>query len=210
MKKTELIESIINTFTCIDIRNANELSLTDASKILEEIRENEHCYLDRNLWLPNEVTPELYMEAYNCYLRKCRHDITARRLAEFIQLRELVDMFHEFDGEFVSYKSKIVYPTSFLTMDMEFPFTSIDLCMLELITLGQNSPDFDPEKEYCWYDEKNHQLHSTNTPFADGLLDAMAFAEWLLENPEQKQYVIDCCMDNTDIDYIFRYEVEKK
>ena len=37
------------------------------------------------------------------------------------------------------------------------------------------------------------------------LIDAQAFAEWILENPRRIWYVKDYCMINTDIDYVFRY-----
>ena len=211
MNKAELIERIIDTFTDMgsespeDTAYANQLTLKEAETYLAEIRANEKEYLEPEHWLPAEITPQIYMEAFNCYLRKCKHDVTAQRLAEFIRLGEQVDTYHEFLGKYVSYTDKIVYPTDWLMENMEFPFTSEDLSMLDLITLGQNSPDFDPEKKYCWYDVTAHKLHSTNAPFADGLIDATAFAEWILENPGRVQYVKDWCMINTDIDYIFRY-----
>ena len=117
----------------------------------------------------------------------------------------MVDAYHEFDGQYHSNTDKTVYPTDWLTESMEFPFTPYDLNMLELILIGQNSPDFDPYKDFCWYDIKSKQLHSTDTPFADGLINAMAFAEWIIGHPEATRHIQDYCMVNTDIDYIFRY-----
>lgn len=210
MNKAELIERIIDTFTDMgsedpkDTAFSNPLTLAEAEMYLKELRENEFINLEPEKRLPAEVTPQIYMEAYNCYLRKCKHDVTAQRLAEFFRLNEMVDVYHEFDGNYHSDKDKYVCPTDWLTENMEFPFASEDLSMLDLITLGQNSPDFDPEKKYCWYDVTAHKLHSTDTPFADGLIDATAFAEWILESQGRIGYVKDYCMINTDIDYIFR------
>ena len=209
MNKAELIERVINTFTDmgsedpVDTAYANPLTMTEAETYLNEIRANEKDYLEQDEWLPAEVTPEIYMEAFNCYLRKCKHDVTVKRLAEFFRDAEMVDAYHEFDGEYISYKDKAVYPTDWLTEAIEFPFTPDDLTMLDLITLGQNSPNFDPEKKFCWYDIVNHKLHSTNTPFEDGLIDAKAFAEWILETPGRIEHVKNLCMSSTDIDYIF-------
>lgn len=218
MNKAELIERIIDTFTDMgsedpeDTAYANPLTLAEAEMYLKEIRATEKIDLEPDEWLPSEVTPDLYMEAHNCYLRKCKHDVTAQRLAEFFRLNEMVDVYHEFDGDYHSDKDKYVCPTDWLTENMEFPFTSFDFTMLDLIQLGQHSPDFDPDKKYCWYEIKDNnpecvrnELHSTDTPFADGLIDATAFAEWILESPGRIWYVKDYCMINTDIDYIFRY-----
>lgn len=211
MKKEELIERIIDTFTDMgsedpeDTAYADELTLPEARTYLSELRANEKSNLEPNEWLPAEVTPELYMEAFNCYLRRCRYDVTLTRLTEFIEYGELVDAYHEYDGQYVSNTDKIVYPTDFLTERIEFPFTCDDLTMFDLIIIGQNSTDFNPNERFCWYDITNNQLHSTNTPFEDGLINARAFAEWILADENRVQYIKDWYMDNTDIDYVFRY-----
>ena len=212
MKKAELIERIIDEFTCMgseseeDTAYAKPMTLNEAKIYLDELREQQAIDLEPEERLPAEVTPELYMEAFNCYLRKCRHDVTLNRLAEFFTLHEMVDTYHEFDDKYQHPDTdKVVYPTDWLTENMEFPFTPYDLTMLDLIRLGQNSPDFDPQKDFCWYDYDTKQLHSTDTPFADGLIDAKAFAEWIMDNPDTVKYVQDWCMINTDIDYIFNF-----
>ena len=211
MNKAELIERIIDTLTAMgsedpeDTAACDMLTLDEATAYLNEHRAMEKADLEPSEWLPHEVTPELYMEASNCYIRRCRYEVTLQRLAEFIEYGEQVNTYHEFDGKYSSKTDKIVYPTTWLTESMEFPFTSCNLNMLELILLGQNSPDFDVTQRFCWYDEENLQIHSTNTPFADGLIDAKAFAKWILEHPGRIEYVKDWCMINTDIDYIFRY-----
>lgn len=211
MNKAELIERIINTFTDMgsedpeDTAMCGKISLEEATMYLGERRAMERADLEPDEWLPVEVTPELYMEAENCYIRKCRYDVTKSRLADFFTLREVVDCYHEFDGEYHSDTDKYVIPTDWLTESIEFPFTSHDLTMLDLIQLGQNSPDFNPIVEFCWYDAVNKQLHSTSNPFYDGLIDASAFATWILEDPERIQCVQDDYMDNTDIDFIFNF-----
>ena len=211
MKKEELIERIIDTFTDMgsedpeDTAYADELTLPEARTYLSELRANEKASLEPDEWLPAEITPELYMEAFNCYLRRCRYEVTLHRLEKFIEYGELVDVYHEFDGRYISDTDKTVYPTGFLSESIEFPFTCDDLTMLDLITLGQNSPDFNPNAKFCWYDITNHELHSTNAPFEDGLIDARAFAAWILEHPGRISYIKDWCMLNTGIDYIFRY-----
>lgn len=211
MNKAELIERIIDTFTDmgsedpVDTACANELTLPEAKMYLKEIRENEFINLEPEDRLPIEVTPELYMEAFNCYLRRCRYEVTLDRLVEFLKLGEKVDVYNEFLGKYTSATDKLVYPTTWLMENMEFPFTSYELSMLDLILIGKNSPDFDPTDDYCWYDDDNKQLHSTHHPFSDGLIDVKAFAMWILEHPGIIQYVQDWCMVNTDIDYVFRY-----
>lgn len=213
MNKAELIERIIDTFTCMgsedpeDTAYANEITIDEAEVYLNELRANERDNLEPDEWLPAEVTPALYMEAFNCYLHKCRYDVTVLRLSGFISLHENVDICDlcRDTYNYLSPTDTLIYPTDWLTENMEFPFTSEDLSMLELITLGQNSPDFKADSEYCWYDSKNKQLHSTDTPYADGLIDADALTEFILSDKDLQQEVIDTYMVNTDIDYIFRF-----
>ena len=219
MTKSELIERIVDSFWDFSAEDPEEyldmepLDLESATMYLAEQRADERAAdLAPEECLPEEVTPELYMEACNCYIRRCKYEVTLDRLAEFFTLHEMVDVYHEFYGEYVSPTDKYVCYTDWLTENMEFPFTSDNLTMLDLIQLGQHSPDFDADKPYCWYEIKNgnencvnNELHSTRTPFADGLINARDFAAWILEHPGSIEHVKDYCMNNTDIDYIFRY-----
>lgn len=211
MNKAELIKRVIDRLTDmgsedpVDTAGCLPLTLDEARMYLREVRENDEVDLEPDERLPEEITPELYMEACNCYIRRCQYEVTLDRLAEFITLREMVDLYHEYDGLYKSETDKYVCPTDWLMESMEFPFTSSDLTMLDLITVGQNSPDFDPTDDFCWYDSDNMCLHSTHHPFAEGLIDGRAFAAWLLEEPGRVWYVKDYCMVNTDIDYVFRY-----
>ena len=211
MNKSELVERIIDTFTAmgsedpVDTAYSDLLTPSEAKMYLDELRANEKQYLEPEDRLPAEVTPELYMEAYNCYVRRCKYEVTLSRLAQFIMDSENVCLYHEFYGDYISKTDRVAYPVDWLMENMEFPFTSENLTMLDLITLGQNSPDFNPEQKYCWYDAASHTIRSTNTPFASGLMSAWDFAKWLLEDNNRIQYVQGYHMDNTDIDYIFEY-----
>lgn len=211
MNKSELIERIIDTFTDmgsedpVDTAGCNMLTLKEAETYLNERRAFERADLEPAEWLPAEVTPELYLEAENCYIRRCQYEVTLERLVEFLKLGEKLDVYLEYQGVYKSTTDKVVYPTDWLYENMEFPFTPYDLNMIELIKLGQNSPDFDPTDDFCWYDEDKNQLYSTCYPFEEGFIDVKAFAQWLLDSPARIGHVKDYCMTNTDIDYIFRY-----
>ena len=96
MKKEELIERIIDTFTDIgsedpiDTAASNLITLEEATTYLSERRAMEIKDLEPSERLPEEVTPRLYMEAFNCYIRKCKYDVTLKRLAEYFTDGELV------------------------------------------------------------------------------------------------------------------------
>lgn len=213
MKKEELIERIIDSFTDMgseapeDTATCDFIDEKEAEMYLNEYRAMEQNFSESER-LPADVTPQMYMEAWNCYVRKCRHDVQVERLAEFIRDRELVVLYLDYIGTYRSESDRLVYPTDFLNEDMEFPFTETNLTMLDLIVIGQRSPEFNPDDGYCRYDEKTNQMFSTDTPIEDGWIDAKAFAEWILEDNDRKEYVIDTYMDNTDVDYIFREEIE--
>lgn len=214
MEKTELIERIIDTLTGMgsddpaDTATCGMLTLREAKMYLSELRATERANLEPDEWLPDEVTPELYMEAFNCYVRRCKYIVTRDRLAEFIQLNEYVDILDLCRCDPYNYYNEsdtLVYPTDWLNEDMEFPFTSEDLTMLDLIVIGKNSPDFFPDDGYCWFDSKQNQIYSTDSPFRDGIIDAVKLAEFILGNDDLLQEVINTYMINTDIDYIFMY-----
>ena len=136
-------------------------------------------------------------------IRRCRYNDTLNRLTEFITLSENLDVYLEFQEDYESETDRLVYPVEWLMEDMDFPFTDYGLSMLDLIRLGQHSPKFNPDDKYCWYDP-DKGLFSTNTPFADGLIDAKALARWILEKPLRIQRIRNGYMINTDIDYVFR------
>ena len=61
---------------------------------------------------------------------------------------------------------------------------------------------FDPQDEYCWYDADLMTLHSTSNPFTDGLLDADAFARFILLDAETFGYMFDNIIDDEDAKHI--------
>ena len=71
-----------------------------------------------------------------------------------------------------------------------------------LIKIGQNSPHFDFNSDYCWFDKDKFQLHSTNHPFREGVLDAEAFARFILLDAEAFGYMFDGIIPEEDIPYI--------
>lgn len=213
MTKAELIERIIDTFTGMgsddpeDTAMCGEITLKEADMYLKEYRETELADFEPDEWLPAEVTPELYMEAFNCYVRKCRHDVSIERLAEFLTYGEHWRAY-EIYTEIAKNGVCTILPTDFLTEDMEFPFVEEDGYppnLLGMIVIGQASKDtFSPDDEYCRYDAPAHTLYSTNTPFADGWIDATEIAAYFVEHPEDRFELYACgLLDNTQTDYIF-------
>ena len=213
MNKAELIERLIDSLTGMgsedpeDTACCRELSITEAGMYLSELRANEKEFLEPDEQLPAEITPEIYMEAFNCYVRKCKYEVTRDRLADYIKTHENIDV-SDLCRDTYYYMNEddtLVYPTDWLTENMEFPFTCEDLSMLELIVLGQNSPDFKANMDYCWYDAENKQLHSTDTPFADGLVHATPLAEFIISDPVILKEVIITYMTKEEAEYIFEH-----
>lgn len=83
MTKAELTTAILGNIrspwdSCTDaeIATIDPLSIEDATKYLAELRQNEDAAdLEPDERLPKEVTPDLFMEVFNCEIRRCRHSI---------------------------------------------------------------------------------------------------------------------------------------
>lgn len=80
MTKAELIERIVDSFWAMSGENPGDyvdltpMDLEEATMYLSEARATERsCDLEPDECLPEEVTPELYMEAWNCYLRMMQY-----------------------------------------------------------------------------------------------------------------------------------------
>lgn len=199
---TRIIDSLIDPFTDSpeDYLYSSPVSLSEAEVILSDIRETEAAAdLEPDECLPEEVTPSMVMETYNCLIAAKKHEARVMRLKEYITENEMVCEYCNYYGEID------IYPVDFLTDD-SFRFGSskeTQYTPLDFIHIGMNSVNtFNPEHEYCWLDEKK-TLHSTNTPFADGVLDAEKFAEFVLENAEPLDYFLNFIMDDDDIMHIF-------
>lgn len=212
MNRTELIEKIADrmidpwTDDPHDYEDAEPIDLEYAKTLLEDLRRDDAEMDDPDYCLPEETTPELLMEVFNCIVRKNKHELLVERLAEYITDNEMVCEYDNYYKEF-SEKKLDVYPCDFIWDS--FPFKPIGSMSpnnpLFLIELGQRSKDFDSSKEFAWYDRENNLLHSTDTPFADGVLDAEAFARFIL-SPEGEEclfYIRDNIMDDEDLANVF-------
>lgn len=209
MTKAEIITRIIDRITDPwtespeDYRYAEPIDLDTAEDIIAQCNE-EDIDMDPEDMLPQETTPELMMEAYNCNVRYQKFELRVERLAEYITDCEMVCEYDNYYKEF-SDKKLDVYPVDFLWGS--FPFkTDEDIDPddhLFYIELGQRSKDFTANQEFCWYDREHNELHSTNTPFADGILDAEAFARFTLGDAETLEYFLDGVMDDDEIQKVF-------
>lgn len=211
MTKTEIISKIIDRITDPwtespeDYEHAELIDLDTAEDVLKQYREDDEEYgLEPEEGMPAEATPALLMEAYNCNIRYQKHELRVNRLAEYITDNEMVCEYDNYYKEF-SEKKLDLYPVDFILES--FPFKPIgDMSPdnpLFLIKLGQRSKDFNPNHEFCWYDREKNLLHSTDTPFADGILDAEAFARFALCDAETLGYFLDCIMDDDEILDVF-------
>jgi len=209
MTKAELIERIIDTFNDMsgecptDYLGMDSLTLEEATMYLAERRADERSAdLTPDECLPDEVTPELFMEAENCYIRMMKFEARVQRLAEWIT-----------DNDCTCEYANYYYPVHDDAIDIvpvdyiweKFPFKMKDDMLpnpLVLIELGQRSPEFSPNHEYCWYDKEKNQLYSCNEPFRDGVLDANAFARFILLDAEAFGYMFDDIIPEDEIPYI--------
>jgi len=211
MTKAEIISRIIDRITDPwtespeDYQYAEPIDLDVAKDVLKQYRDDDDdCELDPEDRMPEEATPELLMEAFNCNVRYQKFELRVKRLAEYIKDNEMVC---EYDNYYrPEYPdSPEVLPVDFIWES--FPFKPIGSMSpdnpLFLIELGRRSKDFDSNKEFAWYDRENNLLHSTDTPFADGVLDAEAFARFVLCDADALGYFLDCIMDDGDILHIF-------
>ena len=218
MTKAELIECTIDAITdpwndCAEDYLYVDLidSVEEAAGYLAELRRDQDGMgLNDDEKIPAEVTPALYMEAYNCLVRARKHEARIQRLAEYITNNEMVC---EYDNYYLpEHKDAIhIVPVDFLFEDFVFDIGDLTPNPFFLIELGQRSSEFNFNNLYCWYDKKKNQLFSTDTPFHDGILDAKAFAEYILSDEGQDclDYFTECIMDAEDFRKVFGYEKEE-
>jgi len=217
MTKAELTERIINRITdpwtesCEDYEYAGLIDLDCAKVSLEQYHadDRDEAWDDEDR-MPDEVTPELFMEIYNCLVRKNKRELQIKRLAEFLTDAEAVCTHNNY-RQYYEDKSPEVVPTDFLNDPEGFYFEDFEpLSPIDYRTIFYNSRDsFDPDDEYCWYDKDAKKLWSSNTPFADGIIDAEALAAYAIDDPdhacledilswmppESVQYIFGCTED---------------
>lgn len=214
--KAEIIEKIIDRITdewtedCEDYADARLIDLAEATDYLAEYRsDDEKCgFTPEEDGMPAEATPELFMEAENCYIRYMKHELTVRRLAEWFTANEEVCIHDNYMDEYEN-KDPHVYPIDFLRDFDTSEIASIlfgeeKLDILDIIAIAQRSSEFSLNHEYLWYDNEHKQLISSNTPFADGIIDAEAMARFFVDGDRQNlRDLILGYIDNDDCKHIF-------
>lgn len=219
MTKSELMTRIIDSFeepfgqTCpFDFENLGEIDLKDADEYLKEARRGEDLAdLDQDERLPAEVTPELYMEAMNCYIRSMKHECAVLRLSKYIEDNVLVCEYENYyrheDGTPDVFPTDFLYneySTNSLPIETEHP---VDIA--SFVRICQNSTKLDLNDEFCYYDKKTNSLISTDNPFKDGIYNARAFAEFILsdEGQDALDYIFNDIMDEDDQADVFRSDL---
>ena len=210
MTKAEIIERIIDAMTdpytdCAeDYLYSTPIDLHGAVDLYEQIRKDEDdMELSDDERMPEEATPALVMEAYNCLIRARKYEARTERLAAWLTHEECVCEYNQFMNEYLD-DPLVVLPMDFL-FENHFPFPMIDDSYPHpffLIELGRRSKSFDPNREYCWYDREENQLFSSDIPFHDGVIDAEAFARFILLDAVAFGYMFDNLIDDEDAEYI--------
>jgi hypothetical protein len=219
MNKAELIERIVDTFTGmgsedpIDTARCNYLTLEEAKTYLDEYRAMEKADFEPDEWLPEEVTPELWMEANNCYIRKCKHDVIVNRLATWLLKEEPIAFYDDYRDDYNKDAPEIV-PLDFWynynsTCDLPFGFgdklTILDA--IELIEIGMNSRDVCKFTDnYIYYDKQNQTLRSCNRPFGEAVISAIGFAKFILETPDALSWLREHLITAEDRNWVFEME----
>ena len=213
MTKAELTTAILerlhdpyDTVPDADTATLDFLTLDQAKEYLADLRRDEDAAeLDQDERLPQEVTPELYMEVWNCDIRRCRYSVWVERLAGWLTTNECVCIHNQYHHDYTN-DDPDVEPMDFL-YEMnpdELSFVKDPGNTVEMLTLGMRSRDtFNPDHEYYWYDAKNDRLVSSDTPFADGICDATALARYAVMCSGECLKEILSQMDSKDMFLVF-------
>lgn len=211
MNKAELIEKITDamidpwTDNPEDYLDAEPIDIEYAKVVLKDLRDNEDAAeLEPDERLPEDVTPELVMLAYNNLILARKHEARVKRLAEYITDNEMVC---EYSNYYLpTLKDGIdMIPVDFLTDTDGFPFIE-NASPIDILRIGMNSKQtFDPQHEFCWFDSSAMTIHSTDHPFGDGILNAEAFAEYAMSDEGQDcfDYLTNDIMDDDDFQSVF-------
>jgi len=166
-----------------------EINLEEARGYLAETLEiQDDCDLDEDERIPEDTTPEVFMQIWNEiaaeHNAKIRKDAVIERLAEWITDECCVA---EYDSFIVGYyrEHKVflpeVCPMIWIDRDID-PFELNAIPVLEMVQIVRNSPRFNPDHEF--YTFTGNKLISTNNPFEDGIADAKLMATFLVEHDE--------------------------
>lgn len=215
MTKAELIEKIVDAMTdpCTDCPEdylyCTPIDEHEASDMLNQLRSDEDSMdLEPDERLPENVTPELVMIAYNCLIRSRKHEARTHRLAEYITDNEMVCEYSNYYLPELENGIDMI-PVDFLYNSDTFPFATKHMNnpdVIETLRIGYNSHDtFNPNHEFCWFDKENELLHSTDHPFGEGILDAEAFAEYIMSEEGQDcfDYITNEIMEDDDFKSVF-------
>ena len=159
MTKAEIITRIINRITdpwndcpeCYD--GVTPIDIFQATDYLMECRqEDAENNFDPDDRMPDEATPALYMEAYNCYLRFQIRELHIERLTNWIrEFGPVCEYINDYAPTLEN--SPDLVPVDLLGSSSTFPFpvrgTDRPDCVT-LIGIGQVSRNtFDHGDEYC-------------------------------------------------------------
>lgn len=219
MTKTELTTRIIDRITDPwtdspeDYADSDLITLQEAEELLRTCREEDRDnFLEPEEKMPEEVTPALLMEVYNCLVRANKHELRVKKLAQFITDNEMVC---EYDTYYLPANDNAidVVPVDFLYDVSTFPFQLNDNDtpnVADILRIGMNSKNtFRFDDEYCWFDKNKEVLRSTDHPFGDGTLDAEAFARFAMEDRETLEYFVKDIMTDDDITAVFGCTAEE-
>ena len=213
MTKIELTEKILDAITdpwneCpLDYEDLTPLNLEEATGYLAELRRDEDlANLDADERVPDEVTPELYMEVFNCHLRAMKHECHVLRLSKYLTDNECVCEYDQYRDDY-KHSDPMVVPVDFVYDSFPFPTMSGKTPDLgDMLQIGLNSArTFRPSNEFCWFDMKTETIYSTNTPFQDGIIHARPFAEFILspDGHDALDYFVNTLMDEDEIMEVF-------
>ena len=209
MTTPELIKRIVDSFFDFadcpsDYLGLDPMTLDEATEYLAEQRKTEReCELEPDECLPEEVTPELYMEASNYHMNHMKFLARIERLAEWLTENECVCEHDSYYGDYPN-NDPCVVPTDFICNELKDGFYfDDDVTIDDLIEIGANSKrTFSFDHEYCWYDKEKKQLFSSDTPFHDGIIDTEAMARFILLDANAFGYMFDHIIDDKDAEYI--------
>lgn len=217
MKKEEIIEAILYRMSDPwagdneeDIAMCDPIDLQYATELLAETRQEDiENANDDEYRMPNGATPELVMEAFNCRVRLAKRNVTIERLATAITENDETALFSNYRedmldlGYVTAEEARDVIPLEFL--DDEFVFDT-SLSVMDTLIIAKKSGDhFNPNFEYCWYDYENKILHSTDNPFKSGIINATAFATYMIDYPDLASMYIHGYLDEDEAKYVFEY-----
>lgn len=210
MTKEEIFERIIDTFTDMgsecpeDTALCNYLTLKEGEMYLAQQRSDEDDEdLDPEDRLPDEVTPELYTEAMNCWIRYCKYQTVRNRIIDWFEAKEPYEVY-EWYCETVLGKKPSVLCMCDLDEDIDFPFDIEGKSWLGIIKLGwKSSKTFRPTDTFV--KQEANYLVSTNRPFHDGWLPVEDMADYIMEHPEDRESMIWGVMGDETYENIFEW-----